>query len=259
MAEKDRIREILDAVHRGKMTVDQAAQSLRQFPFEDVTFAHIDHHRALRRGFPEVVLCQGKQAEQVVGILRKIEEHDGTFLATRANPEMAKVVLRQIPSAQYHPVARIIYPQAKRTRRGGPVILVVSAGTSDISVAEEAAVTAEVIGHRVERLFDVGVAGLHRLLGHWETIQRAAVIIVVAGMEGALASVIGGLVDVPVIAVPTSIGYGASFGGVTALLAMLNSCVAGVTVVNIDNGFGAGYAASQMISVAKRSSSGKKR
>jgi NCAIR mutase (PurE)-related protein len=173
-------------------------------------------------------------------------------MATRADPEMARIVLDKIPGACYHQQARIITKARRRIRRGPARILVVSAGTSDIPVAEEAAVTAEVIGHRVERLYDVGVAGLHRLLGHWDSFRQARVIIVVAGMEGALASVIGGLVDVPVIAVPTSVGYGASFGGVAALLTMLNSCAAGVTVVNIDNGFGAGYAASLMVSSGTR-------
>ena len=248
MASKDRIREVLKAVREGEMTVEAAMEALKRFPFEDMAFAHIDHHRSLRRGFPEVVFCQGKKADHVVAILKKIAIDHRAFLATRVDPEMAQAITKQIPQVRYHSVARIVYLSGARTRRRGPMVLVVSAGTSDIPVAEEAAVTVEVMGHRVERVFDVGVAGLHRLLGHWVKIQRASVIIVVAGMEGALPSVIGGLVDKPVIAVPTSVGYGASFEGVTALLAMLNSCAAGVTVVNIDNGFGAGYAASLMVS-----------
>ena len=251
MAEKDRIREILQALRQGKMSVDEAVRALGRFPVEDVAFAHIDHHRILRRGFPEVVFCQGKSADQVVTILNRIAEAHGIFLATRVDAGMADTILSQVPGAQYHTVPGIICPESIEPRKNGPIILVISAGTSDIPVAEEAAVTAEVIGHRVERLYDVGVAGLHRLLGHWDIIQQAAVIVVAAGMEGALASVVGGLVAVPVIAVPTSVGYGASFGGVTALLAMLNSCAAGVTVVNIDNGFGAGYAAGLILSSGK--------
>jgi len=251
MAEKNRVREILQALRRGEMTVDEAALELDRFPVEDVAFAHIDHHRALRRGFPEVVFCQGKSAEQVVTILNRIAEAHGTFLATRVDADMADAILSQVPGARYHPVPGIICPESAKPPGEGSLILVISAGTSDIPVAEEAAITAEVIGHRVERLYDVGVAGLHRLLGHWDLIRQAAVIVVAAGMEGALASVVGGLVAVPVIAVPTSVGYGASFGGVTALLAMLNSCAAGVTVVNIDNGFGGGYAAGLILSSRK--------
>jgi hypothetical protein len=241
------------------MTVDEALQMLNRFPLEDVAFAHIDHHRALRRGFPEVVFCQGKSVEQVVGILSRLAAAHGTFLATKVDPPMAEAVLQQVPEADYHSLAGILCPKVSKPPKGGPMILVVSAGTSDIPVAEEAAVTAEVIGHRVERLYDVGVAGLHRLLDHWDIVQGAAVIVVVAGMEGALPSVVGGLVPAPVIAVPTSVGYGASFGGVTALLAMLNSCAAGVTVVNIDNGFGAGYAAGLILSTADRTGVGKKK
>ena len=251
MAGTDRIREILQALRRGEMTVDEALGALEHFPVEDVAFAHIDHHRNLRRGFPEVVFCQGKNADQVVAILSRIAEADGIYLATRVDAGMADAVLPQIPGARYHPVPGIICPGSVTPRKDGPAILVISAGTSDLPVAEEAAVTAEVIGHHVERLYDVGVAGLHRLLSHWDIIRQAAVIVVAAGMEGALASVVGGLVAVPVIAVPTSVGYGASFGGVTALLAMLNSCAAGVTVVNIDNGFGAGYAAGLILSSRK--------
>jgi NCAIR mutase (PurE)-related protein len=255
---KDRLREILKAVQQGALTVPRALESLKRLPFEDISFANIDHHRSLRRGFPEVVLCQGKTTEQVVTILQRIEKQHGDFLATRVEPEMARTILEKIPSAHHHREARIVAKARKRARRGPARILVVSAGTSDIPVAEEAAVTAEVLGHCTERLFDVGVAGLHRLLGHWDKFRQARVVIVAAGMEGALASVVGGLVDVPVIAVPTSIGYGASFGGVTALLAMLNSCAAGVTVVNIDNGFGAGYAASLILAAGRKRAAGGK-
>jgi NCAIR mutase (PurE)-related protein len=255
---KERIREILEAVQEGKLTIEGALEVLKRFPFEDLSMAHIDHHRTLRRGFPEVVFCQGKTVDQVVTILKKIAAHHRAFLATRVSPEMAEAIKEQIPEAHYHSLARAISSPSPKVRKKSPLVLVISAGTSDISVAEEAALTVEVMGHRAERVFDVGVAGLHRLLGHWEKLQRASVIIVVAGMEGALASVVGGLVDKPVIAVPTSVGYGASFGGVTALLAMLNSCAAGVTVVNIDNGFGAGYAASLMLSApSKRGRGGK--
>jgi NCAIR mutase (PurE)-related protein len=248
VASKKRIQEVLEAVKGGRMTVKAAMEALKKIPFEKVTFAHIDHHRALRRGFPEVVFCQGKTIHQAVTIIKKIAADHSSFLATRVDPEMARAVGEKIPGLEYHPVAKVLHGPLTKRAKGGPMVLVVSAGTSDIPVAEEAAVTLEVMGRRVERVFDVGVAGLHRLLGYWEKLRRARVIIVVAGMEGALASVIGGMVDKPVIAVPTSVGYGASFGGVTALLAMLNSCAAGVTVVNIDNGFGAGYAASLMIS-----------
>lgn len=247
MIDKNRVQEVLEAVKEGKMTVKTGMEALKKLPFEDIAFAHIDHHRTLRRGFPEVVLCQGKTVNHVVTILKKIAKDHKVFLATLVNPGMAKAIRKEIPGTRYHPLARVVTPSDIKIAKRGPLVLVVTAGTSDIPVAEEAAVTVEVMGHRVERIFDVGVAGLHRLLGHWDKFQQASVIIVAAGMEGALASVIGGLVDKPVIAVPTSVGYGTSFGGVTALLAMLNSCAAGVTVVNIDNGFGAGYAASLIV------------
>ncbi len=244
----ERIRKLLKAVKEGSIGIDEALQRLRDFPFEEIGFATIDHHRAIRRGFPEVVLCQGKSPDQVVAIGRRIVEKGNILLATRVNQGTAEKLKGEFPEAEHNPVARtfVVYPEGKKDRveRGRGTVLVVSAGTSDIPVAEEAAVTAEVMGNHVERLFDVGVAGIHRLLSHREKLFSASVIIVVAGMEGALASVVSGLVDVPVIGVPTSVGYGASFGGISALLGMLNSCSAGVTVVNIDNGFGAGYAAS---------------
>ena len=244
----EHIRSLLARVRDGTIDVEKAVSTLKSLPFEDLGFAHIDHHRLLRRGFPEVILCEGKTIEQVVTIAEKIVEKGTTLLATRADPEMAEAIQKAIPSAQYNVSARTVVALTESgiPTKGRGTILVVSAGTSDIPVAEEAAVTAEVMGNKVERLFDVGVAGLHRLLAHRDLLQSARVIVVVAGMEGALASVVGGLGDVPVIAVPTSIGYGASFGGLAALLGMLNSCSPGVTVVNIDNGFGAGYAASLM-------------
>jgi len=244
----ERIQSLLEQVRDGAIDVEEAVNNLRSLPFEDVGFARIDHHRLLRRGFPEVILCEGKTIEQVVTIAEKIVEKGTTLLATRATPEVAEAIQKAIPSAQYNASARTVAAlmESGPPTKGRGTILVVSAGTSDIGVAEEAAVTAEVMGNKVERLFDVGVAGIHRLLAHRDLLQSARVIVVVAGMEGALASVVGGLVDVPVIAVPTSMGYGASFGGLAALLGMLNSCSPGVTVVNIDNGFGAGYAASLM-------------
>ncbi len=244
----EHIRSLLARVRDGTIDVEKAVSTLKSLPFEDLGFANIDHHRLLRRGFPEVILCEGKTIAQVVTIAEKIVEKGTTLLATRATPEMAEAIKKAVPLAQYNASARTVVALTESgppTKRRG-TILVVSAGASDIPVAEEAAVTAEVMGNKVERLFDVGVAGLHRLLAHRDLLQSARVIVVVAGMEGALASVVGGLVDVPVIAVPTSIGYGASFGGLAALLGMLNSCSPGVTVVNIDNGFGAGYAASLM-------------
>ena len=245
---RDVITKILEMVKAGTLDVEEAVESLRSLPFEELGYATIDHHRALRTGFPEVIFCQGKTTEQVAAIAERITASGSDLLATRAKREAYDAVRRKIPQAQYNELARTItYIQKKASPesskdRGN--ILVISAGTSDVPVAEEAAVTAEVLGNRVERVFDVGVAGIHRLLAHRDKIETASVLIVVAGMEGALASVVGGLVDKPVIAVPTSIGYGASFQGLTALLGMLNSCAAGVTVVNIDNGFGAGYAAS---------------
>jgi NCAIR mutase (PurE)-related protein len=245
---RETVQEILEKVKTGSLSIDEALGYLRSLPFEDLGFATIDHHRALRTGFPEVIFCQGKTREQVVSIAERIVSTGSDLLATRANREIYEAVRKKIPEARYNELARTITHIRKRepddTTSTPGLVLIISAGTSDIPVAEEAAVTGEALGNRVERLFDVGVAGIHRLFAHRDRIEAADVIIVVAGMEGALASVVGGLVDKPVIAVPTSIGYGASFQGLTALLGMLNSCAAGVTVVNIDNGFGAGYAAS---------------
>lgn len=223
--------------------MDEASAQLRSMPFEDLGFARVDHHRALRCGFPEVIFCTGKTEEQVAAIAERIVASGSDLLATRATPAMHEAVTVRCPSAVYHEAARAIVVQDDWQDQGIGEVLVVSAGTSDIPVAEEAAVTARVLGNRVERVFDVGVAGIHRLFAHREAIMNASVLIVVAGMEGALPSVVGGMVSRPVIAVPTSVGYGASFNGLAALLAMLNSCASGVTVVNIDGGFNAGYAA----------------
>lgn len=238
------IRDLLNDVQQGHTSIDEAMAALQKMPFVELGYATLDTHRALRKGFPEVVYCQGKRVEQIASILRHLTSTDSPVLATRASPEVYAAVQAEIPSLRYHEIARImVYEPVPLPKRPGTV-LVVSAGTADMAVAEEAAITADVMGNHVERLFDVGVAGLHRLLAHAAKIMSANVLVVVAGMEGALPSVVGGLTRRPVIAVPTSVGYGASFGGIAALLAMLNSCASGVTVVNIDNGFGAGYAAS---------------
>jgi NCAIR mutase (PurE)-related protein len=245
----EQLEALLADVAAGRIAPKAALDRLRHLPFEDLPFARIDHHRALRQGQPEVVFCQGKTAEQVLAICERLEAASGSFLGTRAREDVANRLRQRFPRVVWNALARTVYlpaPEAaKRPPRAG-TILVVSAGTSDLPVAEEAAVVAEAFGHSVERLVDVGVAGLHRLLAASEQLERARVLIVVAGMEGALPSVVGGMVSVPVIAVPTSVGYGASFGGLAALLAMLNSCAAGVTVVNIDNGFGAAMAASRI-------------
>ena len=236
------LKQILEEVKSGKIDVESALEGLRSLPFEDIGFAKIDHHRQLRQGFPEVILCSGKTSEQIAQIAGRILERDSNLLATRATPENYEAVKRIAPEACYNVSGRTISVlKTQPEMREG--ILLVTAGTSDIPVAEEAAETAQIMGNKVERLYDVGVSGLHRLLGNKDKLFSARVIIVVAGMEGALASVEGGLVDKPVIAVPTSIGYGASFGGIAALLSMLNTCASGVAVVNIDNGFGAGYMA----------------
>jgi hypothetical protein len=237
-------------VKSGEVDIDGAMGRLEGFPFEDLGFAHVDHHRALRKGFPEVIFCPGKTVDQVVSIALRLVEH-GSLLATRVSPDQAAALLEAVPEADYNQTGRTVaykHQDATSPLAKGQ-ILVLSAGTSDLPVAEEAATTADIMGNKVDRIFDVGVAGIHRLLAYRERLADASVLIVVAGMEGALPSVVGGLVDVPVIAVPTSVGYGASFGGLAALLGMLNTCSAGVTVVNIDNGFGAGYAASLINSV----------
>ena len=238
-----RLREILLGVRENRVGIDDGVAALKKLPFDDLGFAKIDSHRELRRGFPEVVYCAGKTTEQVVAIVRNLaEKADHNILATRAGREVYEAVAAAVADAEYHDIARlVIIRRGNQEKRG--CIVVLSAGTSDMPVAEEAALTAEAMGNRVERIYDAGVAGIHRLFHHRDQLMAARVLIVVAGMEGALPSVVGGLVDKPVIAVPTSVGYGASFGGLAALLAMLNSCSCGVSVVNIDNGFGAGYQA----------------
>lgn len=238
------LRQLLSQVRDGKVTLEQAVEKLKDLPFEDMGYAKLDYHRAIRTGYPEVVYCPGKTTHHIVAIFKKLSERHANVLATRANPDIYRAVKAEVKEAEYHELARAITLRRDRTHRGIGKIVVVSAGTADLPVAEEAVVTAEMFGNCVERLYDVGVAGIHRLLGHRHVFKDASVVIVVAGMEGALASVVGGLTDKPVIAVPTSVGYGANFQGLSALLAMLTSCAAGVTVVNIDNGFGAGYAAS---------------
>ena len=236
------LARLLREVRAGNLSVAEALGRLRSLPFEDLGFAKVDTHRALRTGFPEVIYCEGKQTDQVVQIARTIAERGQVVLATRCGPDTYAALSEAFPKSVYHEVARIsVVGKPPRAGARARPVTVVSAGTADAPVAEEAAVTAETMGCRVERVYDVGVAGLHRLLGHRPRLEKASAIVVVAGMEGALASVVGGLVSAPVIAVPTSVGYGASFHGLAPLLTMLNSCAAGVVVVNIDNGFGAGY------------------
>lgn len=244
MSDEAKLRRMLEQVRSNEMSFDEALAWLRDLPFEDLGFARVDHHRALRRGIPETVYCQGKTPQQVAAIFERLAARHSRVLATRADSDMYEAVRQVAPTATYHPLSRVIVAgEMPSVAPDAPYVLVVTAGTSDLSVAEEAALTARACGSRVERLNDVGVSGLHRLLSARELLQAANVVVVVAGMEGALASVVGGLIACPIIAVPTSIGYGASFGGLAALLAMLNSCAPGVTVVNIDNGYGAGYSA----------------
>jgi pyridinium-3,5-biscarboxylic acid mononucleotide synthase len=244
-----RLRALIEAAVAGRTTVEETARALSELPFRELEFAHVDTHRQLRTGFPEVVLGEGKAPAQIAAILNVLREGrgDAPVFATRVSPEAAPAVTAAVPGARYLPVPRaVVVGETPAPDLGRGVIAVVSAGTSDVPVAEEAALTAELAGNRVARIYDVGVAGLHRLVAHRETIAAAEILIVVAGMEGALPSVVAGLYARPVIAVPTSVGYGASFGGLAALLGMLNSCAAGVAVVNIDNGFGAGRLASML-------------
>ena len=237
--------QLLQSVAKGRTSVDDAADKLRHLAHEDIEFAHVDHHRSLRKGFPEVIFGQGKTAEQIIGIMDKMQHQERILLVTRVDPQKAEAVLSRFPKAVYHNDARMIVWEIQTPQISGRgTILILSAGTSDIPVAKEAYLTARAMGNQAETVFDVGVAGIHRLFKHKEMIESAAVLIVVAGMEGALPSVVAGMVSRPVIAVPTSVGYGVSFGGITALFAMLNSCSSNVAVVNIDNGFGAGYMAS---------------
>ena len=249
---------LLEDFRAGKISRDKVLQAFQAAPLADLGFAQVDMHRALRKGFPEVIFGSGKTPEQVVSIAARILEREQRILITRVNGEHARVLRRKFRSAAHHEAARCVTIEKSPLSKRSGTVAVLCAGTSDLPVAEEAAVTADIMGNRVERIYDVGVAGLHRLLRRLESIQSANVIIAVAGMEGALPSVVAGLVSRPVIAVPTSVGYGASFGGLAALLGMLNSCGSGVTVVNIDNGFGAGYAASQINALASGSDSPQK-
>lgn len=242
---EEKLRELLIRFREGEVTLEEVIERLKVLPFEDLGEVCIDHHRSLRKGFPEVIFGQGKTAEQVIAIMERMVEVGENVLVTRLSPAKARRILERFPEAQYHLVPKVLTLKVHQVPQAGKgEILVVSAGTSDLPVAEEAAITAEMMGNRVGRIYDVGVAGVHRLLGHLDRLREANVLIVVAGMEGALPSVVGGLVSRPVIAVPTSVGYGASFRGLSALLGMLNSCASNVAVVNIDNGFGAGYIAS---------------
>jgi len=243
---RNEIETLLKEIKNGKISVDEALEILQNFPYTDLGYARIDHHREMRTGYPEIVYCAGKTAEQVAGIFRVMSEKENNIIGTRADEKMFESVKDIIPGAVYYKVARIISIQRKKVQLSISKVAVITAGTSDIPVAEEAAVTAELLGNEVLRIFDAGVAGIHRLVDKMPEIRKCRVIVVIAGMEGALASVVGGLVNKPVIAVPTSVGYGANFGGISALLAMLTSCSAGVTVVNIDNGFGAGFSASMI-------------
>lgn len=242
-----RLRELLEDVRLGRLGADDAVARLRELPYQDLGFAKVDHHRALRRGFPEVVFGPGKTPQQTAEIAVAILESSDRLLVTKAAPEAFTAVQVRVPDAVYNETARAIVVDRRQDPEPTPGVVVASGGTSDLPAAVEAAVTAELMGCRVERVFDVGVSGLHRLLDHLPTLQGARVIVAVAGMEGALPSVIAGLVRGPVIAVPTSVGYGVGLGGVAALMAMLNSCAPGVAVVNIDNGFGAGYLAAQVV------------
>jgi pyridinium-3,5-biscarboxylic acid mononucleotide synthase len=240
------LEKLLKEIRKGTISTEEALEKLKTFPYSDLGYARIDHHREIRTGYPEIIYCTGKTVEQITGIFRVMAEKENNVIGTRATSEMFDSVKGIIPQAVYFSEARIISVQKKKPEAPETGIAVITAGTSDIPVAEEAAVTAELLGNKTIRIYDAGVAGIHRLVDKLPEIRSCAVIIVIAGMEGALASVVGGLVDKPVIAVPTSVGYGANFGGISALLAMLTSCSAGVTVVNIDNGFGAGFSASMI-------------
>ena len=243
MNEQD-IEEILKSHSTGNLSTDEATKRLKNLSYENIGYARVDHSRAVRQGFPEVIFGQGKTKEQIIGIFERLVARAPNVLITRTTPEVYGEIRNVFTEAEWHADARLIRVLRDRTELGTGEISIVTAGTSDIPVAEEAALTAEAMGNRVKRIWDAGVAGIHRILAEREILQNSRVVVVVAGMEGALPSVVGGLVKVPVIAVPTSIGYGASFGGVAALLGMLNSCASNVTVVNIDNGFGAGFVAS---------------
>ena len=245
--ERQRILALLKGLQANRLSVEEVLDRLKYLPFEDLGFAKVDHHRHIRRGFPEVVFGEGKSQSQIVSIVRSLSRNRSPVLVTRVSEAIYRAVRKESKRAEYHAEARaIVSTPIGWHSPNHPGVVVLAAGTADVPVAEEAALTAELMGNRVERVYDVGVAGLHRLMAHRETIQAARVLVVVAGMEGALPSVVAGLVDAPVIGVPTSVGYGAGAGGIAALLAMLNSCAGGVLVVNIDNGFGAGFAASMI-------------
>lgn len=246
---------LLTQIAAGEVSPAEGLEQLRFLPYEDIGFARIDHHRSLRQGVPEVIFCQGKTVEQIREIGERILSHGSNLLATRIAPQAAEALLALTSQAEYDPVARTVVVQQETRPPTEGTVLVAAAGTSDLPVAEEAVVTARALGSQVKTVYDVGVAGLHRLLDTWDVLMAVRVIVVVAGMEGALASVVGGLVDKPVIAVPTSVGYGANFGGLAPLLAMLNSCASGVAVVNIDNGFGAGYMAHTINLIGEKSPS----
>jgi hypothetical protein len=253
---RETLQKLMKQVRQGTTSPEEAVAQLRHLPYEDMGFARMDNHRALRQGFPEVVFCEGKTVEQVTAIAGRILERHGTLLATRATPDVFEAVKAEAPGAIYHSLSRAIVVKPSRIARPVGRVLVMSAGTSDIPVAEEAAVTADILGSYVETRYDVGVAGLHRILDARSALESAEVIVVAAGMDGVLPSVVGGLVAKPVIAVPTSVGYGASFHGLAALLTMLNSCAAGVAVVNIDNGFGAGVLAHRINALGQRTDRG---
>ncbi len=242
--EEKYIKELLIQVQQGTASPEEALKALKHLGYEDLGFAKVDNHRSLRQGFPEVIYCPGKSTAQIKEIACRLAGTNGNLLATRAGEDVFAALQEDLPDLSYNPISRTLFLHRDVQVRGRGTVLVISAGTADLPVAEEAAVTASVMGNQVERLYDVGVAGIHRLLSNQDKLHKAAVLVVVAGMEGALASVVGGMVAKPVVAVPTSVGYGAHFQGLSPLLTMLNSCAAGVMVVNIDNGFGAGYAAS---------------
>jgi len=241
---RSQLEDVLKKVHQGKLSPKEALHILKDYPYQDLIFAKIDHHRELRKGFPEIIYGLGKTNNQILKIAQEIIKKGSNLLVTKAGPEVFKKLKKKIPKVRYNPLGKVIYLKQKKPIPGKGKIAIVTAGTSDIPVAEEAVVTCDILGNKTDKIYDVGVAGLHRLFGEYDKINKAKVIITIAGMEGALPSVIAGIVKIPIIAVPTSVGYGASMKGLAALLAMLNSCPGGVGVVNIDNGFGAGYLAS---------------
>lgn len=241
---EENLRELLKSVENGSINIDKAVDALKNLPYEDLGYAMIDHHRTLRRGHPETIFCAGKTTEQIIGIAGQMIKKDVNVLGTRVKEEVFKAVKEKYPLAEYHSDARAFVIKNRKIEKTKKEILIITAGTSDIPVAEEAVVTAELLGNSVTKLYDAGASGIHRILSHREKLDKASVIIVVAGMDGVLPTIVAGLINKPVIAVPTSVGYGTGFNGISALLTMLNSCASGITVVNIDNGYGAGYAAS---------------